>query len=634
MTRRRLGWSDQFRLRVPADPHLSPDGGTVVYVLHGDDEDVDAARSALWLVPADGGQPWQLTLGDNDSAPRWSPDGGTIVFLRPVDGKPQLWALPVDGGEARQLTFRALGAGPATWHPSGTKLAFCAPADLGGEDVDQARRATEPVVTDRIDYKADGSGLLRQLRNHVFVLDLDEGAVPVQVTSGDFHVSGASWSPDGQLAYCVTEGDVTPRSTAFVLDSRHVEGGDLLFRDAYWLPCGLVLTAVAAGGVGHTRLVRESLEDLAPGFDRNVMPGSGGYPGAAPQASGDTVVFAARDQGCTHVYAVPASGGTPRKIIGTPETVISGMSVVGERICYVEASPTSAGDIFVTTVDGGEPLRLTDYGVESLPDVDLFTARPRVFTSDDGTEVHGWLLRDPSLSEPGPLLLDIHGGPHNAWSPVFDGRHFYHQVLAAKGWSVLLLNPRASDGYGEDFFTAGLGGWGVVDQQDFVGPVRALIESGVARESEIAVCGYSYGGYAVCWLTGHTDLFAAAVAGGCVSDLTSMYGTSDAGHFLGSREFLALPHADPARLSAQDPMRSVHRVETPTLLLHGENDDRCPIGQAEQWFTALRVRGVPTRLVRYPGASHLFVLNGRPSHRIDYNRRIVEWVDQHVGGTS
>ncbi|MCP3804309.1 S9 family peptidase [Allokutzneria sp. A3M-2-11 16] len=615
----RLQWTDQYRLRVPADPRLSPDGRTVVYVLHQDDEDADEARSALWLVGVEGGRPWQLTLGDDDSAPRWSPDGSSVVFLR----KQQLWLMPVDGGEARQLTSRKLGAGSALWHPSGKKLAFCAPADLGGEDVDQDKRRTEPVVIDRIDYKADGSGLVRQLRNHLFVLDLAEDAAPEQVTSGDFHVSGPSWSPDGSLVYCVTDGDVTPRSTVFVGD-RRIEGGDQLITGTYWSPSGLLLTATGAKSTGHVRLVSSSLDSLTPGFDRNVIPGGPGYPGAAPQALGSSVVFAARDRGCTHIYSVPASGGTPRKIIGSPSTVISGLSVVDSLLCYVESSPSSAGDVFVTTVDGS-PRRLTDY---RLHDVSLFEPSPVSFTVTDGTSVHGWLLRDPSATSPGPLLLDIHGGPHNAWSPVFDGKHFYHQVLVSKGWSVLLLNPRASDGYGSSYFTAGLGGWGVADQQDFVDPVRSLISSGIA--SSVAVCGYSYGGFATCWLTAHTDLFAAAVAGGCVSDLTSMYGTSDAGHFIGSRELRALPHSDPDALAAQNPIASVHRVETPTLLLHGENDDRCPIGQAEQWFTALRVRGVPTRLVRYPGASHLFVLVGRPSHRLDYNRRIAEWVEEHA----
>ncbi|SDM29150.1 S9 family peptidase, partial [Allokutzneria albata] len=615
----RLQWTDQYRLRVPADPRLSPDGRTVVYVLHQDDEDTDEARSALWLVGVEGGQPWQLTLGDDDSAPRWSPDGTSVVFLR----KQQLWLLPVDGGEARQLTSRALGAGPAMWHPEGKKIAFCAPADLGGEDVDQDKRRTGPVVVDRIDYKADGSGLLRRLRNHLFVLDLVEDATPQQVTSGDFHVSGPSWSPDGELVYCVTDGDVTPRSTVFVGD-RRISCDDHLVMGTYWLPSGLVLTVTDARSVGHVRLARENFEPLVPDFDRNVMSGGPGYPGAAPQASGTSVVFTARDQGCTHVYMVPASGGTPRKIIGSPSTVISGVSVVDEQICYISSDPCSAGDVFVATVDGA-PRRLTDY---RLQDVSLFEPSPVSFTVTDGTSVHGWLLRDPSQTSPGPLLLDIHGGPHNAWSPAFDGRHLYHQVLVAKGWSVLLLNPRASDGYGSEFFTAALGRWGVADQQDFVDPVRSLIEEGVA--SSVAVCGYSYGGFATCWLTAHTDLFAAAVAGGCVSDLTSMYGTSDAGHFLGTRELQALPHSSPEALAAQNPIASVDRVRTPTLLLHGENDDRCPIGQAEQWFTALRVRGVPTRLVRYPGASHLFLLAGRPSHRLDYNRRIVDWLEEHA----
>jgi CubicO group peptidase (beta-lactamase class C family) len=212
---------------------------------------------------------------------------------------------------------------------------------------------------------------------------------------------------------------------------------------------------------------------------------------------------------------------------------------------------------------------------------------------------------------------------------VPDGGHSYQQQLVQRGWSVLLLNPRASDGYGEAFFAAAAGRWGQADERDFLEPLDQLVAEGVADPDRLAVTGYSYGGYMTCWLTGRTGRFAAAVPGGSLTDITSFAGTSDAGHYLAAYE-TALPFADPENAAAQSPYTNVADVTTPTLLLHGLNDDRCPAGQAEQWFAALRARGVPARLVLYPGASHLFILAGRPSHRLDYASRIVDWVTQHT----
>nr|WP_246400476.1 serine hydrolase [Jiangella mangrovi] len=364
------------------------------------------------------------------------------------------------------------------------------------------------------------------------------------------------------------------------------------------------------------------------------MPGGPGYPGDLPQLAGpagETVVFCARDRGCTHVFAVPVEGGEVRPLLGGAGRVVSGLSVAGPRAAAVVGGPGSYGEVVLVDVTTGAERALTAH---SPADLDLPVAEERVFTVSDGTEVHGWLLRPSSAASddgrsPAPLLLDIHGGPHNAWSPVPDGGHSYHQLLVRQGWSVLLLNPRASDGYGEVFFAAAVGQWGLADERDFLEPLDQLVAEGVADPDRLAVTGYSYGGYMTCWLTGRTDRFAAAIPGGILSDITSFAGTSDAGHYLAVHE-TAVPFSDPESAAAQSPYTHVENVTTPTLILHGLNDDRCPPGQAEQWFAALRARGVPARLVLYPGASHLFILAGRPSHRLDYARRIVDWVTEHT----
>jgi dipeptidyl aminopeptidase/acylaminoacyl peptidase len=258
--------------------------------------------------------------------------------------------------------------------------------------------------------------------------------------------------------------------------------------------------------------------------------------------------------------------------------------------------------------------------------VALFPVVEREFTVSDGTVVPGMITRDPATPPGGPLLLDIHGGPHNAWTPFGDPVRLYQQELAARGWTILTLNVRGSDGYGEAFYTAAVGNWGKGDEQDFLQPVAELVAEGLVDGERLAVTGGSYGGYATCWLTARSDVFKAAVACGAIVDLTSMTGTSDDG-----RGFAVFELGDDRdRFAELSPLTHVDAVRAPTLLLHGGADERCPVGQAEQWFSALRVASVPARLVLYPGASHFFVFAGRPSHRVDYNRRVVDWVTEHV----
>ncbi|MCA1707987.1 MAG: serine hydrolase, partial [Actinobacteria bacterium] len=198
------------------------------------------------------------------------------------------------------------------------------------------------------------------------------------------------------------------------------------------------------------------------------------------------------------------------------------------------------------------------------------------------------------------------------------------------GWRILCINPRGSDGYGEDFWRALIDkGWGHSDEQDFICAISALVDEGVVDPERIAVTGYSYGGWMTCWLTSRTELFAAAAAGGCISNVASFTGTSDAGWYLRAIE-LASPKYDRDELALRSAIDHVDSVATPTLILHGLDDDRCPVGQAEEWFTALRARDVTTELVLYPDAGHLFVVSGKPSHRIDYCRRVHEWVTRHA----
>ncbi|HET6909946.1 MAG TPA: serine hydrolase [Mycobacteriales bacterium] len=643
MPKRAMQIDDLYRIPAVSEPTLSPDGKWVAYVVTTPERDEDAYRSCIWRVSTAGDQAARRwTTGPRDGAPRWSPDGKQLAYVATdKDGVPQVFVSPTDGGAAAQLTTLRTGVGDLQWSPDGTKLALVSGISLAEQPSDS------PVVLDRLGYKFDGAGLLGLRRMHLFVVDV-ANRTTLQLTAGDFSVNGARWSPDGStIAYgaeASADSDVTGTSAVYVVPAtggvpQRITPTDATLSTPVWFPDGeqILVAGRERFETGATRLYAVAAAGGAPKpvamLDRNVMVGAPGYAGARPIVLTDgTILFAARDRGCTHVYGATADTPPDKRIAGSDRSV-SGLSTAAGLVAYVVADPTSNGEVAVATVEGSNERVLTTHCSDALADVELAVAEPRLFSAPDGTAIEGWLLRPRERDGATPLLLDIHGGPHNAWSPVFDGVHLYHQELVARGWSVLILNPRASDGYGEEFYRATVANWGVADEGDFLAALDSLVAQGEVDPSRIVVTGYSYGGYMTCWLSArHPARWAAAIPGGVVSDLVGMAGNADVGRLMAGLEFGGQPWSVPDRYRELSPITYVDRVTAPTLILHGEQDDRCPVGQSEAWFGALRMRRVPVELVRYPGGSHLFILNGRPSHRADWCRRIVDWATTHTSG--
>ncbi|MFE2143002.1 S9 family peptidase [Streptomyces sp. NPDC059456] len=635
--RRSLRIGDLTAIAVPAEPAISPDGRHIVYVLRTSDAEADRERRSLWWVTPGRGRPRPLTQGPADYAPAWSPDGGRVAFLRGDSGSPaQVCLITVGNGgteQLAQLTQLPLGAGRPVWSPDGTRIAFTAP--VGKETKGPAEE-----------------GPAKAGRTHMHVLHVITREL-TRVTEGFRSAGVPSWAPDGtRLAFpAIRDPGVDPAGicAAHVLDVTRPGAAPVrvgspagVAETVNWHPDGTALLVRGQGrsGPGHSRLWRVPLDggrpaELTGHLDRNVMSavlGSRYRHGPGGPGEREALVLL-RDEGHFHLYGVGVDSAEWRVVVGGAGRSVSAATAAegSGTLALVVATPTSYGEIVaVDPADGTERI-LTAHGDMALPGIALYPPVERRFTVPDGTVVQGWVIRDPAAARPGPLLLDIHGGPHTAWNGAADGARLYQQVLAALGWTVLLVNPRGSDGYGERFYSQVVGGWGRADAGDLLHAVEELVGDGTADPGCLAVAGYSYGGYQTCFLTGRDRRFAAAVASAAISDLVSWARTSDIGPVTAEQELGGAPETSPDRYAASNPMSQVGAVRTPTLLLHGADDVRCPADQARQWFDALRAQHVPTRLVLYPGESHSFVFEGRPSHRMDWNLRIVDWCEKYAG---
>lgn len=682
--RRTLALADLVALQAVSDPQISPDGRLVAFVVETKDPDANEVRSRIWLVEAEAGAaPRPLTAGNTqDSQPRWSPDGKTLGFVSNRGGTRQIWLLSLGGGDPRPLTSHPIGAREPVWAPDGQRLAFLAP----GPD----RRGDDLVLPERDDrkrlvwvrehrHKLDGVGFFGSLRNHVWLASLT-GEPASQLTDGPCEDQSPSWSPDGQ-------------KIAFVVDrsanrDRHFGGGAVHVVDVAsgavrrltsengraahpsWSPDGASIAYAGSSLADDASPVNTHLwivgadganaRCLTDDRDRSVGQTPGGYLTSSAPAwtpDGRALLYLVGDGPSTHLCrvsdgaSIPLTGGrlvvqsfsvdrSARRAallvtdpLTPPEVCL--WEAVDPDVARSTAPATSLSTEAPLSSSAGEgpgvrPVPLSTVNAPLLAKLSLAAPEDLRLSRPDGTVIEGWLLRPTrSVGANVPLILSVHGGPHNYFGDVFS---FDHQLYAASGYAVLYANPRGSGGRGERFARAVCEDWGGQDFEDLM----ALLDYVIARgdppidERRVAITGSSYGGYMTCWAITQTGRFATAVAGACISNLVSFFGTSDIGATWGARQFGGTPDERLDWYIARSPVHHATAITTPLLLYHGESDLRCPIEQSEQMFTTLRRQGKPVEFLRVPTESH-GVLNGSPAHRLAVRQAILDWFAGYLG---
>ncbi|MDX6227654.1 MAG: hypothetical protein QOI76_1044 [Frankiales bacterium] len=632
---------DLALVRIPSAPTLSPDGRWAVVAVSRPDLEADGYRSQLWRIDLEGDQPpRRLTFGDRDSEPAWSPDGASIAFLRGTDDTPsQLHVMAADGGEPRALPEHQLGADRPVWSPDSTRIAYAAKVpepgryEQGKDAKPAGREAPRRITTLR--YRYDGVGFLRDRPAHVFVLDpYAEGAEPLQVTTTDLGHRTPAWTSDGE---------------ALLLTPSQEDRQDTLASEVYVLPAAggaaraltdmQLIASEAVGGLDGTIYVQgtDELDDTGrtPGLfalqpdgtaPRRVtdkegceLTDTGSGPGLAATAAGILAVSARR--GSVQLVRVPYDGREPQ-VLSPAGRQVKGYAARGDVIAATVATPSSLGEVFV--LRDGEWVQRSDFGrlmsdgTTLLPMQELTTAAP------DGYPVHGWLVR-PQGEGPHPVLLLIHGGPFTQYGyTLFDEA----QVYASAGYAVVMGNPRGSAGYGEAHGRAIVGDMGDRDRADLMALLDQALDQPGLDAARVGVMGGSYGGYMSAWLAAHegSSRFKAAIVERALTAWDSFEGSSDIGWIFGDHYI----GTDPGKLRDQSPLTHADKIDLPVLIIHSENDWRCPVEQAQRLFVRLRRNGVEAELLLFPGEGHELSRSGLPSHRVARFAAVLDWWARHL----
>ncbi|WP_338241578.1 S9 family peptidase [Aurantiacibacter hainanensis] len=649
---------DLFDLAIAADPQISPDGDHIVYVRQQNDIMSDRAVNSIWMIDVASGAEMPFAGQNGDAySPHWSPDGTRVAYVSTEGGNSQLWVKWLANGEAVRLTGLPNSPSSIAWSPDGRSIAYTmlveddAPS-LGSAPANKpegAEWAESLEITDLVNFRADGAGEITPGYEKIFVIPATGGA-PRQLTFGEYHDGGPlSWSPDGDTIYFSAnrnanwqtdpvEGDVWALDVA-TLGLTKLTNRDGPDGGAQVSPDGRLIAYVGFDDVGRAYEASELYVMDADGSDRRLLTQDWDHDVGAFEWDADSrgIYVQYDERGETKVARIELDGDV--------STVATGLSGGGldrpytggsfsvsddDTIALTGGTPTRPADVQVIRA-GGEARYLTNLNAGLLSTKAFGEVREiTVASSYDGQEIQGWLTLPPGYVEGTrvPLILEIHGGPFAAYGPHFATDN---QLYAAAGYAVLSANPRGSTSYGEAFAQEIDKAYPGNDYDDLMSIVDRAIELGIADPDRLFVTGGSGGGVLTSWIIGNTNRFRAAATQKPVINWTTQALTADGTGYFGLYWLGSRPWEDPQTFWNKSPLSLVGNVETPTLVVVGAQDYRTPVSEAVQYYSALQLVGVPTALVRVPGASHGGIA-ARPSQSAAKASAILAWFERYAEG--
>jgi dipeptidyl aminopeptidase/acylaminoacyl peptidase len=637
-------------------PAVSPDGSKIAFVVSRVDMVKNKNFSQVWLAAADGSSaPRAVTAGDHDSSPAWSPDGRSLAFASKRSekkGEGTLHVLPVDApGETRTITTMKDGVSEVCWSPDGRWIGFTSRTpDERYDAEDDSWRA--PRKIERFFSKLDNEGWIFDRPSHVYVVAADGTGAPRNLTPGEFQHSSIAWKPDSSglvlsaqrhdtwdLDYAVALYSVALDGTIVALtkfdgsyDAPAVspDGSSVAFvgaDDSKTYPQNMHVGVLSAAGGQHRWLSRQ--------LDRTFDTTAGGS--TLRWLDDETMVGAAEDRGETHLYRVTIDAAAPKALTSGP-IVVNSFDAAGGTIAYAASAVDAVSDIFV--LGDGEPRRLTSFAdsYRSIAQPNTWE-RFAVPCTDGSDEIDAWIMRPTGFdgSKTYPVLLDVHGGPHTQYGESFFDES---QVQSAAGFVVVMCNPRGGSGREQSWGQSILGpkhhaapgsGWGSVDVEDVMAVLDAALERYPFCDADrVGMQGGSYGGFMATWLAGcHGDRFKAICSERAVNNMITEEFTSDIATVF-RVEIGPSPIDDPEEYRKISPIRFVRDINVPMLILHSEQDYRCPISQAEELFVAMRLLGKDVTFYRFPGEGHELSRSGSPIHRRQRAEIVLDFFAEHL----